>query len=147
MAGGGDEAGRQRVVGGGIAWLVEQVTGDLADAITRDLITDHIELDSLGWQGLWAYITAAPPGTAIYHARFKGVVLSDHITAEQLYETRKLNWRYGAVHFEGGSDVPYPERIYLPGVEPPEEYAGPTWETATIEDLASPEVLALLRGD
>lgn len=138
--------GHRRVDAGGIAWLIRVATGDLADAITRDLLSDRLAFDELGWRGLWCYITAAPPGTAIYHARHEGWTITDHIAAEQLYELRKLGWRYTALHFERGKDEPFPERIPRPGVEPPEKYDGPTWETATLEDIVSPEVLELLRG-
>ena len=127
-------------------WLAEQVAGPLADALDRDLRCDGIDFDSLGWRGLWAYIVAAPPGTAIYHARNEGWTIADHIAAEQLYELRKLAWRYTAIHFKRGKDEPFPDRIPRPGVPAPEKYDGPTWETATIEDIVSPEVLELLRG-
>jgi hypothetical protein len=127
-------------------WLAEQVAGPLADALDRDLRCDGIDFDSLGWRGLWAYIVAAPPGTAIYHARNEGWTIADHIAAEELYELRKLAWRYTAIHFERGKNEPFPERIPRPGVPAPEKYDGPTWETATIEDIVSPEVLELLRG-
>jgi hypothetical protein len=127
-------------------WLVRVATGDLADAITRDLLSDRLAFDDLGWRGLWAYVTAAPPGTAIHHSRHEGWTLGDHIAAEQLYEQRKLGWRYTALHFVGGKDEQFPERIPRPGVEPPEVYDGPTWETATFEEIVSPEVLELLRG-
>lgn len=122
------------------------VFGDFADAITRDLLTDRLAFDDLGWRGLWAYVTAAPPGTAIYHARNEGWSIADHIAAEQLYELRKLGWRYTAVHFKGGKDAPFPDPIPRPGVEVAKPYDGPTWETATLEDLISPEVLELLKG-
>lgn len=93
-----------------------------------------------------AYITAAPPGTAIFYARHEGWTLGDHIAAEQLDVERKLYWRYGAVHFKDGDQLPFPESIPRPGVEPEAVYDGPTWETATLEDLASPEVIAMLKG-
>lgn len=114
--------------------------------MTRDLLSDRLTFDELGWHGLWCYITAAQPGTAIYHARHEGWTISDHIAAEELYELRKLAWRYTAIHFQGGKDQPFPDPIPRPGVEAPEPYDGPTWETATFEDLVSPEVLELLRG-
>ena len=121
------------------------VTGDLADAVTRDLLTDRLAFDELGWRGLWCYVTAAPPGTAIYHVLNEGWSIADHLAAEQLHELRKLGWRYTAVHFEGGKDQPFPEPIPRPGVAAPPVYDGPTWETATFEDIVSPEVLKLLQ--
>ena len=138
--------GHRRADAGGIAWLIRVATGDLADAITRDLLSDRLTFDELGWRGLWAYITAAQPGTAIYHARHEGWTIADHIAAEQLYELRKLGWRYTALHFEGGKDQSFPEPIPRPGVAAPEVYDGPTWETATFEEIISPEVLELFRG-
>lgn len=122
-------------------------TGPLADALNRDLISDRLALDELGWRGLWSYITAAPPGTAIYHERFEGWTLGDHLAAEQLYEDRKLGWRYAARNFEGGSKIPFPEPIPRPGVvDENDDPNAPTWETATVDDLISPEVRALLKG-
>jgi len=107
---------------------------------------DRLEFDDLGWRGLWCYVTAAPPGTAIHHARQEGWTLGDHLAAEQLHELRKLSWRYTAMHFEGGIHEPFPTRIPRPGVTPPEQSeTGLTWETAEFEDIVSPEVLALLR--
>jgi hypothetical protein len=138
---------RQGPDAGGIAWLVDQVTGDLADAIARDLFSDRREFDELGWRGLWAYVTAAQPGTAIYHKRFEGWTLGDHLAAEQLNVQRRLYWRYGAVHFEGGAEQPFPDPIPRPGddVEPVD--TGPTWDNVTaIEDVFSPQVLTILKG-
>lgn len=119
----------------------------MAEALDRDLRSDRLTFDELGWRGLWAYVTAAPPGTAIHHARCESWGIPEHLAAELLFEIRKLNWRYGAIHFEGGSEIPYPEQIARPGVEPTEPYDGPTWETATLEDLASPQVIAMLKGE
>ena len=141
-----DRGGDRRVDAGGIAWLIRVVFGDLADAVTRDLLTDRLEFDDLGWRGLWCYVTAAPPGTAIYHARHAGWTLGDHLAAEQLHALRVLDWRYTALHFKGGFDAPFPERIPRPGVTPPKVYDGPTWETAEFEEIVSPEVLEILRG-
>jgi hypothetical protein len=136
----------RRVKAGGIAWLVRTVTGELADAVTRDLLTDRLDFDELGWRGLWCYVTAAPPGTAIYHKRNEGWTIGDHLAAEQLYEARKLGWRYTALHFKGGKDIPFPDQIPRPGLELPEVYDGPTWETATPDDIEiAPEVIALFR--
>lgn len=87
---------------------------------------------------------AAPPTTAIYHKRFEGWTVSDHIAAESLHEHRKLGWRYAAIHFENGASVPFPEPITHPGVEVVEAEPEFTWETATIDDLMSPEVRKML---
>lgn len=134
---------------GGIAWLVDQVTGDLADAITRDLISDRLDFDDLGWRGLWAYVTTAPPGTAIHYARTKDQpTLSDRIAAGQLYEQQKLGWRYTAVHFEGGADAAFPEPIALPGDELESDDDAPTWDgVASIDDLMPINVRNMLKGD
>ncbi|MCC9182565.1 hypothetical protein [Mycolicibacterium mageritense] len=76
------------------------------------------------------------------------MTLGDQIAAEQLYEQRKLGWRYTALHYEGGSDLPFPERIVLPGME--DEVSGsdePTWaDVEDVSDLMSPKVLALMKG-
>ena len=126
-------------------WLIRQ-TKTLGDAITRDLLSDRLTFTELGWRGLWAYVTAAPPGTAIHYARTGGWSIGDHIAAEQLFELRKLDWRYTAIHFKRGAEQPFPDRVPRPGVEVPQRYDGPTWETASLEELVSPEVLELLRG-
>lgn len=124
-------------------------TGPMAEALTRDLLSDGLAFDSLGWYGLWCYITQAPPQTALHAAQNDGWDFTHHILAEVLYEARKLGWRYTAVHFKGGSTVAFPEPIYRPGVEPPEktEYTAADWaEVESIEDLIPPEVRELLRG-
>jgi hypothetical protein len=138
---------RQRTNAGKLTWLVEHATGDLADALDRDLRSDRLTFDELGWRGLWAYITAAPPGTAIHYARTEGWTLGDKIAAEQLYEQRKLGWRYTAIHFKGGKDHPFPEPIPYPGAGKTDEAKNAqSWETATVDELVSPEVRALLQG-
>ncbi|MCB1287424.1 MAG: hypothetical protein KDB47_06955 [Mycobacterium sp.] len=120
------------------------MTGELADPLHRDLAVDGITLDDLGWRDLWAYVTAAPPGTAIGHHRSDGWTAHTHIAAEQLSDMRELLWRYTAVHFKNGGDMPFPSRVPHPGETPAEP--GPTWETATIEQMVPPEIRALLRG-
>lgn len=124
-------------------WLVEQATGDLADALDRDLRSDQLDFDDLGWRGLWAYITTAPPGTAIFHARIEGWELGDKIAAHQLLATQELVWRYTAMHFERGADQPFPQLISYPGSEGSE---APQEKPKTLEELVSPEVRALLQG-
>lgn len=128
-------------------WLAEQATGDLADALDRDLRTDRLALDDLGWRGLWAYITTAPPGTALHYAQSEGWLLGDKIAAEQLVTLREIEWRYTAIHFKGGADRPYPQPITYPGKVLPDKVAvAKSWETATIDELVSPQVRALLKG-
>lgn len=122
-------------------------TGELADSLHRDLFADGRTLDELDWRGLWAYITKAPPGTALHYQLSEGWAISDKIAAEQLYEQRKLGWRYTAVHFEGGKDIPVPQPISYPGAVKTEQAAtAQSWESVTIDDLVSPEVRALLQG-
>lgn len=140
---------------GGIVRLARIVHGDLyAGPLRRDLLCDRLTFDELGWQDLVDYVDHPPTGTALRDAfdqererESGGWKIADHLAAELLYELRKLNWRYGAVHFEGGSNIPYPEQITRPGVEVPQEYDGPSWEEATVDDLVKPEVRALLRGE
>lgn len=128
---------------GGIAWLAGQVTGDLADAITRDLLSDQLNFNKIHPADMRAYIEAAPPGTAIYYVRNEGWTVGDHLAAEQLDVQRRLYWRYGAVHFKDGDKLPFPESISRPGVEPID--SATTWEEA-LEDPASPQVVAMLKG-
>lgn len=118
----------------------------MADAIDRDLRSDRLAFDELGWRGLWAYILKAPPHTAIHYAMTEGWSLGDKIAAEQLYEERKLNWRYTAIHFEGGRDYAFPEPIEYPGAEKSQQQVvARTWQTVTVEELLTPEVKALLQ--
>lgn len=93
-------------------------------------------------------MTTAPPGTAIHYARTKdNPTLLDRIAADHLYELRKLGWRYTAVHFEGGSEAPFPEPIVLPGDEAEATDEGPTWDTVTsIDDVMPSNVRDMLRG-
>ena len=128
-------------------WLVSVATSDLADAIHRDLLTDRLNFDDLGWRGLWAYITAAPPGTAIHYAVSEGWSLEAKIAAEQLHAQRTLGWRFGAIHFQGGTDVPFPEPIAYPGAaKSTEAVTAKSWETASLDQLITPEVRALLNS-
>ncbi|MDQ2638107.1 MAG: hypothetical protein M3Y83_14660 [Actinomycetota bacterium] len=148
MVGVGDvtRRGGSRFVTGKIFWLIVTATGDLADPIARDLLCDGKEFDDLGWRNLWAYITAAPPNTAIHYARSDGLTLSDHLAAEQLYEARKLGWRYTAMHFEGGTNVPFPEPISLLGDGDSENEPAVTWDNATLDDLMPQHVRDMMKG-
>lgn len=124
-------------------------TGPLADALERDLLADQIPFDSLGWRGLWCYITKAPSHTAVFQERNEGWTFDNHLAAEMLYELRKLGWRYTAIHFERGKLVPFPEPIWRPGVQPPPktEYTAEDWsQVDSVEDLVPPEVRELLKG-
>ncbi len=124
------------------------MTGDLADALARDLRTDQLTLDDLGWRDLWAYITKAPPGTAIHYERSEGWALGDKITAELLYDVRQLLWRYTALHFEGGKDANFPEPIAYPGAAMTDQAkVAKNWSTVTVDEMVSPEVRKLLRGE
>lgn len=118
----------------------------MADALHRDLLTDNKEFDDLGWRGLWAYITTAPPRTALHHRANEGWTIADHLAAESLYEQRKLGWRYTAMHFKHGSEAPFPEPISRPGVGDDEPESSLTWETATLDDLIPQNVRDLLKG-
>lgn len=120
-------------------------TGELADALRRDLLSDRLSFDELGWRGLWAYVTTAPPGTALYHARSGGWTVGDYLAAEKLDVFREILWRYIAIHFEGGTEAPFPDRVPRPGDVVVE--AGPTWDAVdNVTDLMSPKVLEMMRG-
>lgn len=124
-------------------------TGPLAEALERDLLVDRIAFDDLGWRGLWVYITKATPQTAIYQEQNEGWTFDHHLQAEMLYELRKLGWRYTARNFERGKNMPFPEPIWRPGVEPPAktEFTAQDWAAVDdIEDLIPPEVRELLKG-
>lgn len=123
-----------------------QATGPLADAIERDLFNAGRTLDELGWRGLWAYITKAPPGTAIHYDLTEGRSLSEEFTMETLNEVRELNWRYTAIHFKGGKDEPFPRRITRELLTADAPQVPKTWETVTLDELVSPEVRALLQS-
>lgn len=122
-------------------------TGDLADALDRDLRTDRLTFDELGWRGLWAYITKAQPGTAIFHDVTDGLTTGDDLTLEVFNELREINWRYTALHFEGGKNIAFPQRLNRQILTAPPEAPVKNWETVTLEELAiSPEVRALLQN-
>lgn len=105
------------------------------------MLTDRLALDDLGWRDLWAYITAAPPGTALHYAQSEGWGIGDRIGAEQLYALRELVWRYTALHFKGGKDRPFPEPIPYPGAAKP---AKPGLVLGTVDEMVSPQVRKLL---
>lgn len=126
---------------------MDQATGPLADALARDLFSDGRTLDDLDWRELWAYITKAPPGTAIFHEHSEGWTLGDKIAARQLDELRDLVWRYRAIHFVGGKEIPFPDPITFPGaVQSDHDVTVHSWATVTLDELVSPEVRALLQG-
>lgn len=135
---------RHGAVSGGIAWLAGQVFGDLKLAVTRDLTRDQLDLDTIGLDKLWAYIHAAHPGTAIYHAQNDGWTVAEHLAAEQLYELRKIGWRYAAINFKDAINIPFPKPITRPGVEVVDHDSAETWATVSLEEMVSPEVIALL---
>lgn len=136
----------QRAQPGGIAWLVETATGEVANALHRDLFSDQRDFNDLGWRGLWDYITAAPPGTAIHYHVSRGHDLSDEIALEMVNKQRELLWRYTAVHFKGGSQIPFPEPLTFSDDDAEGNEPTATWETVTADQMISPEVRALLEG-
>jgi hypothetical protein len=127
-------------------WLARECVGDgtLAGPLNRDLICDGLEFDQLGVAGLWDYIEHAPPGTAIHHTQNHGWAPDTHLLAELLSDFRELLWRYRAIHFVGGKDVPYPDRIPRPEAEPDEPAV--TWATVELDDMMSPQVRAMMQG-
>ncbi len=110
----------------------------------RDLLRDRLTLAELTARDLWAYITTAPPGTAIHHALNEGWELADHLAAEELFELQQIRWAYRAANFEGGKDDPFPRRISRPGVELPPEPVD--LNTLTVDQIVPPELVALLEG-
>ncbi|ORA56325.1 hypothetical protein EJ571_01590 [Mycobacteroides franklinii] len=95
---------------------------------------------------MWAYVTKAPPLTAIHHDRTEGMSIEAQIGAELLNEIAELHWRYAAVHFKGRADLPIPERLTLRElIHGVEEVEPVDWEPA-IDTLTSPEFRAMLQG-
>lgn len=119
-------------------------------AIRRDLIRDQLTLDELGWLGLQAYIDAAPVGTSLREA-FDGPTTEHNIGVAQIVHAIEiLIWNMRGL--QGGSDDwgPFPQ-IRIPGIESNAVDAPSTdWSqldtTTDIEEFASPEALAILRG-
>ncbi|BBZ65821.1 hypothetical protein MINS_12500 [Mycolicibacterium insubricum] len=63
-----------------------------------------------------------------------------------LSEIRELLWRYTTVHFEGGSENPFPTRVPHPGIEEPEPEPGTTWDTVeSIDDIMPNNVREMLK--
>ncbi|OFJ55253.1 hypothetical protein BEL07_03140 [Mycolicibacterium grossiae] len=93
---------------------------------------------------MWAYVTRAQPGTAINHQLTEGWNQAEHSMANVVDIVNQLLWRYNAVHFERGSEVPYPEPVWRPGDDPVEVEV----KTAlTWEEVFTPELKALLRNE
>lgn len=66
--------------------------------------------------------------------------------AELLNEFSELLWRYTAVHFKDGKELPFPERKTLRElIHGVEEVEPVDWEPA-IDTLTSPEFRAMLQG-
>lgn len=87
----------------------------------------------------------------MHHVLNEGWTVGDHLGAEQLYELRKIGWRYTAMHFERGAAAPFPAPIERPGVqlEPdaPAEPGPADWDQVdNILDLIPSHVLTLLKG-
>jgi hypothetical protein len=123
------------------------VAGPLADPLARDLLSDRLTLDQLGgWRDLWAYVTAAPPGTAIHYAACDGWPIGDRLAAELLTDVRRWAWKYTARNFEGGRDAPWPDPILYPGSAAAAQTPVLRWETATLDDLMTPQVRELMKG-
>ncbi len=123
-------------------------TGQLANAIDRDLLADGLRFDDLGWRGLWCYITEAPPNSAISRRMNDDWTFDHHLLAEMLYELRKLHWRYTAIHFKDGTKVAFPTPIARPGVEPPvkTQYTKEDWDSVeSAEDLIPEHVRELMK--
>jgi hypothetical protein len=86
----------------------------------------------------------------LHHKINDGWTISEDLDAAILFELQKLGWRYTALHFERGTDVPFPEPVLRPGfeLEEPEQEPGPaTWaDVDDITELIPEHVRELLRG-
>ncbi|AOQ28882.1 tail assembly chaperone [Mycobacterium phage Thyatira] len=84
--------------GGLIEGKISQICAaarQVEDAIRRDLIVVGREFDdgSLSWDDLYAFIFAAPPGTAVFHAVEKGWLTTDYLLAHLIDAQRINNWQ------------------------------------------------------
>jgi hypothetical protein len=69
---------------------------------------------SLSWEDLYAFIFAAPPGTAVFHAVEQGWTTSDYLLAHVIDGIRITNWQ----RTEGATKKPprnVPEPFDRPG--------------------------------
>lgn len=83
------------------------------------------------------------PNTAVFQVRHQGFTIGDDLNLEVLNELREVNWRYTAMHFEGGSKVPFPERVTRSALLGEPEAAE---AEVTLEELIPEHVRALLRS-
>ncbi|QJD52317.1 tail assembly chaperone [Mycobacterium phage JF1] len=81
------------------------------DAIRRDLIVAGREFDdgTLSWDDLYAFIFAAPPNTAVFHAFEKGWITTDYLLAHVIDRLDINNWqRTEDAHKKPPRNVPKP---------------------------------------
>lgn len=106
--------------------------GQVEDAIRRDLLVAGREFDdgSLCWDDLYAFIFAAPPGTAVFHAVEKGWTTADYLLAHAIDRLSILIWQ----KTEGAHKKPprgMPERFPRPSDEKPVKSVGDTANVGT----------------
>ncbi|AJD82239.1 tail assembly chaperone [Mycobacterium phage Keshu] len=103
----------------------------LEDAFRRDLLVTGREFDdgTLSWDDLYAYIFAAPPGTAVYHAFEKGWTTTDYLLAHLIDGQNWLNWTKTEAA-EKNPKAP-PERFPRPGDEAREKQSDGTVSVGT----------------
>lgn len=94
---------------------------------------------SLDWNDLYAFIFAAPPGTAIYHAVERGWTTSDYLLAHVIDGVRIANWQ----RTEGATKKPprnVPDPFPRPGTDTTPKQVGDTTQVgnapATVTTLA-----------
>ncbi|QFG11441.1 tail assembly chaperone [Mycobacterium phage Ekdilam] len=84
--------------GGLIEGKISQVCAaarQVEDALRRDLLCAGREFDdgTLSWDDLYAFVYAAPPNTAIFHAFEKGWNTTDYLLAHAVDALRVLIWQ------------------------------------------------------
>lgn len=120
-----------------------------AHALHRDLIRDQQTLDGIGWLGLKAYIDHPPAGTALREA-FEGPLNEHNLGVAQIvHAVEALTWNLRGINSGAEEWEPFPA-LRIPGATEDDVEPTADWSaldgTDDLSDLASPEVLALMRG-
>lgn len=107
------------------------------------MLCDRLTWHDFDWRDLWAYVTKAPPGTALHEAMRDGWGVGETIAAEQLYELQILRWMEQARHFEGGADIEFPTRLPRPGVSA-EPTPAQRLDDMTLDEIIPPDLMSWL---
>jgi hypothetical protein len=107
-------------------------------AVGRDLSCAGYTWDDIGSERFpvaqfVSFVCHSPPGSALYHERSEGWLVTDHLLAQVIDGLNDLLWAKTKAGYEGRDR---PERMPRPGMKQPEKSAPPQHRSMTVAEYA-----------